>query len=62
MLDNPPNLPPPGAALISPLSNATNMATFFDRLNPNVLVYASSEVQGDALLVKTAVLVQRLVK
>jgi len=62
MLDNPPKLPQPGAALISPPSNATNMATFFDRLNPNVLVYAFGDVQGDVLLANRVILVQRLVK
>jgi hypothetical protein len=51
---------PPGPPLVPPPGSATDAATFFTRLNPNVLVYASGEVQGDALLAKTVILVQRL--
>jgi len=59
-LDNPPNLPPLGLPLIPPSDRATEATTFFARLNSNILVYASGEALGNALLAETVVLVQPL--
>lgn len=59
-LENPPHLPPPGPPLIPPPNSMTDATTFFSRLDSEVLVYVSGEVQGDAVLAEIVVLVQRL--
>ena len=59
-LDNPPNLPPPGPPLVPPPNSITDETTFFTRLNSDILISASGEVQGNSLLADIVVLIQRL--